>query len=152
MRAEDESFANVIEGDLQSPFPGLVRQRFNASGGNDEACPKAFRLNAAYENLDNHRDFGGGERLAVNPYLAIDLGRSRLGLSYGYVNDDPVTDRGIPSVATVASQPNCPIAGQRDRSFGVPGVNRTGLEAHFAKARLDGELAVAIWNRFDVSR
>jgi len=101
----------------------------------------AFRLNANYESLDNHRDFFGGERYAVNPYLAVDLGRWKLGLSYEYVNDDRVTDRGVPSIATAAGRPNRPIAGYRDTFFGTPGVNRAGLEAHIAKARLDAELA-----------
>jgi len=101
----------------------------------------AFRLNANYENLDNHRDFFGGQRYAINPYLAVDLGLWKLGLSYEYVKDDRVTDRGVPSIATVAGQPNRPITGYRDTFFGVPGVNRAGLEAHIVKARLDGELA-----------
>ncbi|WP_262856976.1 TonB-dependent receptor [Sphingobium sp. RSMS] len=101
----------------------------------------AFRLNANYENLDNHRDFFGGERYAINPYLAVDLGQWKLGLSYEYVNDDRVTDRGVPSIATATAQPNRPITGYRDTFVGVPGVNRAGLEAHIVKARLDGELA-----------
>lgn len=100
----------------------------------------AFRLNATYESLDNHRDFFGGERYAINPYLAVDLGQWKLGLSYEYVNDDRVTDRGVPSIATVTGQPNRPITGYRDTFFGTPGVNRAGLEAHIVKARLDGEL------------
>ncbi|ESQ74956.1 TonB-dependent siderophore receptor [Asticcacaulis sp. AC402] len=101
----------------------------------------AFRLNANYESLDNHRDFFGGERYAINPYFAFDLGDWKLGLSYEYVNDDRVTDRGIPSIATVAGQPNRPITGYNSTFFGTPGVNRAGLEAHIVKARLDGELA-----------
>jgi catecholate siderophore receptor len=101
----------------------------------------AVRLNAIYEQLDSHRDFVGGKRYAFNPYLAVDLGPWKLGLSYEYVNDDRVTDRGVPSIATAAGQPNAPIRGYRDTFFGVPGVNRTGLEAHIVKARLDGAIA-----------
>lgn len=100
----------------------------------------AFRLNANYESLDNHRDFFGGERYAINPYVAVDLGQWKLGLSYEYVNDDRVIDRGVPSIATVAGQPNTPITGYRDTFFGIPGINRAGLEAHIVKARLDGQL------------
>lgn len=96
----------------------------------------AVRINAVYENLDNHRDFFAGERYAVNPYVAVDLGAGwRAGLSYEYVNDDRVADRGIPSLA------GAPIRGYRDQFFGVPGVNRTTLEASIFKLRLDGELA-----------
>ncbi|MCB2015542.1 MAG: TonB-dependent siderophore receptor [Sphingobium sp.] len=96
----------------------------------------AFRINAFYENLDNHRDYYGGERYAVNPYVAAELAEGwQAGLSYEYVKDDRVTDRGIPSLD------GAPLPGHRDTFFGVPGVNRTGVEAHIVKARLDGELA-----------
>ena len=96
----------------------------------------AFRLNAVYEDLDNHRDFYEGERYAVNPYVAVDLGAGwRAGLSYEYVNDDRVVDRGIPSLV------GAPLTGYRDQFFGVPGVNRTTLEANIVKLRLDGALA-----------
>jgi catecholate siderophore receptor len=102
----------------------------------------AIRLNAVYENLDSHRDFVGGERYAWNPYVAFKLGDGwNLGVSYEYVYDDRTTDRGIPSVATVAGQPNAPLRGIRDQFFGIPGVNRTKLEAQIGKLRLDGQLA-----------
>lgn len=101
----------------------------------------ALRVNGYYEDLANHRDAFGGERYAFNPYLAVDLGQWKLGLSYEYVHDDRVTDRGIPSVATAAGQPNRPVAGRRDTFVGIPDVNRAGLEAHIVKARVDGELA-----------
>lgn len=102
----------------------------------------AVRLNATYESFDSHRDFVGGERYAWNPYLAVSLSPDwKLGLSYEYVTDDRVTDRGVPSIATTAGQPNRPITGYRDQFFGVPGVNRTELEAHIAKLRLDGKLS-----------
>jgi catecholate siderophore receptor len=96
----------------------------------------AFRLNAAYENLDNHRDVYGGERFAVNPYVAAQLGETwKAGFSYECVDDDRVTDRGVPSLN------NRPIEGYRDQFFGVPGANRTTLQAHLAKGRIDGSLA-----------
>lgn len=99
----------------------------------------ALRINAVYEDLANHRDAYEGQRFAVNPYLAADLGGGwRAGLSYEYVNDDRVTDRGVPSLNAR------PIEGYRDRFFGVPGVNRTTLEAHILKGRVDGELAPGV--------
>ena len=95
----------------------------------------AFRINAVYEELDNHRDFYEGQRYALNPYIAADLGGGwRAGLSYEYVNDDRVVDRGVPSLA------GAPLTGYRDQFFGVPGVNRTTLEANIVKLRLDGTL------------
>ena len=102
----------------------------------------AVRVNAVYENLDSHRDYVGGERYAWNPYIAFNLNDAwKLGFSYEYVNDDRTTDRGIPSIATGAGQPNRPISGYRDQFFGTPGVNRTRFEARIAKLRLDGQLA-----------
>jgi catecholate siderophore receptor len=101
----------------------------------------AVRINAVYENFDSHRDFVGGARYAWNPYVAFKLNDAwKLGLSYEYVHDDRTTDRGIPSIATGAGQPNRPIAGYRDQFFGVPDVNYTKLEAQIAKLRLDGAL------------
>lgn len=105
---------------------------FNAALGQDAAV----RLNATYENLDGHRDFVSGERYAWNPYVAVAISSDwKLGLSYEYVNDDRVTDRGVPSLA------GKPIRGYRDQFFGVPDVNRAHLEAHISKLRLDGKIA-----------
>jgi catecholate siderophore receptor len=114
-----------VEADLNAPLNDML----------------AVRLNATYEALDNHRDFYDGERYAWNPYLAAHLGENwTLGLSYEYVHDDRVTDRGVPSIATVTGQPNRPITGYDDQFFGVPGINRMKLEAHIAKLRVDGQL------------
>lgn len=105
----------------------------------------ALRVNAFYENLENHRDAFGGERYAINPYIAAELGGGwRAGLSYEYVKDDRVTDRGIPSLACTQSCTPGPLPGNRGTFFGVPGLNRTGLEAHLVKARLDGDLAESL--------
>jgi catecholate siderophore receptor len=125
-----------------APFFG-ARTGVNSFGAHDLALDlnlpisptSAFRLNAVYESLDNHRDFHEGERFAVNPYFAAELGGGwRLGVSYEHVDDDRVTDRGVPSLG------GRPIAGYRDRFFGVPGANRTTLRADILKARIDGTL------------
>lgn len=101
----------------------------------------AFRINGFYEELDNNRDFFDGKRYAVNPYVAFEFAPGwKAGLSYEYVHDDRVTDRGVPALACVQPCTPEPLPGHRDTFFGVPGVNRTGLEAHIVKARLDGEL------------
>ncbi len=100
----------------------------------------AFRVNGFYENMESHRDFVDGERFAINPYFAVDLGQWQVGLSYEYVDDNRVTDRGVPSIA-VAGQPNAPLSGYDETFFGIPGVNDTGLVAHIAKLRVDGRLS-----------
>ncbi len=77
----------------------------------------------------------------MNPYLAFEFAPGwKAGLSYEYVHDDRVTDRGIPSLACAQPCTPGPLPGNRDTFFGVPGVNLTGLDAHIVKARLDGEL------------
>ena len=105
------------------------------------ASAAALRINGEYQNLANNRDYYGGERYAFNPTIGADLGRWKLGLSYEYVHDDRVADRGVPSVATAAGRPNTPLTGYRDTFFGIPGVNRTGLTAHIVRLRADAELA-----------
>lgn len=117
-RASANSFgAWDISTDVNAPLGGMA----------------AVRVNAVYEALDNHREYFDGERYAVNPYVAVDFGTGwRAGLSYEYVNDDRVVDRGVPSLA------GAPLTGYREQFFGVPGVNRTTLEANIAKLRIDG--------------
>jgi catecholate siderophore receptor len=106
------------------------------------AATGALRVNAFYEQLESHRDFVDGERYAVNPYIAFEFAPEwRAGLSYEYVYDDRVTDRGVPALACTQPCTPGPLPGHRDTYFGVPGVNRAGLEAHIVKARLDGKLA-----------
>ncbi len=101
----------------------------------------ALRVNGFYENLQNHRDFVSGERYAVNPYIAVEFAPGwQAGLSYEYVYDDRVTDRGVPSVACTQPCTPVPLSGFDETFFGVPGVNRTGLEAHIVKARIDGQI------------
>ncbi len=129
---------------------GSARGSINSFGGWDLSADvnaplgatAAVRINATYEDIESDRRFVDGRRYAWNPYVAVDLSETwKLGLSYEYVNDDRVPDRGVPSIATAAGQPNTPIRGFDRLFFGVPGVNRTTLEAQIVKARLDGQLA-----------
>lgn len=128
---------------------GSARASVNSFGGWDISGDvnvalsdkTALRINTNYEAIERDRQFVDGNRFAINPYLGVDLSDDwKLGFSYEYVKDDRVTDRGVPSIATTAGQPNTPIRGYDRLFFGVPGVNRTTLEAHIAKLRLDGQL------------
>jgi catecholate siderophore receptor len=96
----------------------------------------AFRLNAMAEQSESFRDHVDGRRYAINPYFATELSNGwGVGLSYEYVDDERVTDRGVPSYQ------GRPLEGYDELFFGVPGVNETTLQAHIAKLRLEGDVA-----------
>ncbi len=95
-----------------------------------------FRLNGFYEDLNNHRDFFGGERFAINPSVAANLSDStRVQLSYEYVDDDRVVDRGVPANGGV------PLTGVRDTFFGAPGTNVTTLQAHILRGKFEHDFS-----------
>ncbi|MEM8799874.1 MAG: TonB-dependent siderophore receptor [Pseudomonadota bacterium] len=92
----------------------------------------AFRLNAFYENLDNHRDFFGGERFAINPTVGFELTPdTRVVASYEYVNDDRVVDRGVPA------QDGVPLMGFDNTFFGDPDFNETEFEGHIGRIKAE---------------
>lgn len=50
---------------------------------------QAFRLNAVFDTIDNHRDFKDGDRYAINPTYTLNLSDdTRIVASYEYINDD----------------------------------------------------------------
>lgn len=91
-----------------------------------------FRLNAFYESLNNHRDEFDGERFAINPTFTAQFSPdTKVKLSYEYVNDDRVVDRGVPSLNGV------PLSGFDNTFFGDPDVNLTTFKAHIARGQID---------------
>ncbi len=102
----------------------------------------AVRVNAFSESLDNHRDAFGGTRFGINPTLGAQLGeRFKVQLSYEYVRDDRVVDRGIPSAfAGTLATPAGPASGLRNTFFGVRGVSEAAFEAHVIRLRTEAEL------------
>lgn len=104
----------------------------------------AFRLNAYYEKLNNHRDFYQGDRLGINPSAKIRLGETAtLDLSYEYINNDRFVDRGIPSDAN-----GDPARTLLDITFGDPQDNVATLEAHFVRALLEKKFSDNIKGNF----
>ncbi|WP_428409898.1 TonB-dependent receptor [Hyphococcus sp.] len=130
--------------DYEDQFAGLTASidtfgAYNLAGDVNYAAGDsvAFRLNAFYEGLNNHRDYFDGERYAVNPTLAFQATPdTEVLFSYEYVNDDRVVDRGVPSVA-VADGPDIPLEGYDNTFFGSADQNRTTLEAHILRGRID---------------
>jgi len=92
----------------------------------------AVRLNGTYEEFANHRDVYEGELFALNPTARALIGPDTgLTLSYEYVDDSRVVDRGVPSRA------GRPLEGFRDTFFGQVGTNELGFEAHILKGTFD---------------
>ncbi len=96
----------------------------------------AFRLNAAYENLNNHRDFFDGDRIGINPTLRWEASPSTtLDLSYEFADHERFVDRGIPSLD------NAPAFDLVDITFGDPENNFTTLEAHVFNATVQHQFS-----------
>ncbi len=92
----------------------------------------ALRLNAAYEEFDNDRDFYEGRFIGVSPTLTAALGPdTTLTASYTYDNDERVTDRGVPSLGTG------PLTGYDSTFFGDRDFNFAEAEVHIARARIE---------------
>ncbi|MFU7528750.1 TonB-dependent receptor [Qipengyuania sp. ASV99] len=92
----------------------------------------ALRVNAAYENLNNHRDFYDGDRIGFNPTARIALGEDTLlDLSYEFADQERFIDRGI-----VTGANGRPVEALQDVVFGDPENNFTELEAHLLRANL----------------
>jgi catecholate siderophore receptor len=93
----------------------------------------ALRVNALYENLDNHRDFYDGERIGLNPTVRVALDDdTTLDLSYEYADHERFIDRGIPTDEATGR----PVKALKDTVFADPENNQTRLEAHIVRANL----------------
>lgn len=91
-----------------------------------------LRINAAYENLNNHRDFYDGDRIGFNPTVRFQISPdTTLDLSYEYADHDRFIDRGIPT-----GTDGRPVEALRKVVFGDPELNFTELEAHLLRANL----------------
>ncbi|MCK0099886.1 TonB-dependent receptor [Qipengyuania sp. S6317L1] len=92
----------------------------------------AFRINAAYESLDNHRDFYDGERIGFNPTARFAAGEDTIvDLSYEYANHDRFIDRGIPTGVD-----GRPVEAFDEITFGDAQLNFSDLEAHLFRANV----------------
>ena len=104
----------------------------------------AFRVNAMYESLDNHRDFYDGDRIGFNPTARFELSpHTTLDLSYEYVDHERFIDRGIPT-----GSDGRPVEALEDIVFADSDVNLTGLEAHLFRAALQHEFSSTMKGNF----
>lgn len=98
----------------------------NFSTGNHSAV----RINAMYEDLQNHRDFYDGQRIGFNPTARFELSdNTLLDLSYEYINHERFIDRGIPTGAD-----GRPVEALHEHVFADPQNNYHELEAHVFRA------------------
>ncbi|MXO94901.1 TonB-dependent siderophore receptor [Erythrobacter aquimaris] len=92
----------------------------------------ALRINTTYEEFDNDRDFYNGRFIGVSPTVTAALGAdTTLIASYTYDNDERVTDRGVPSLD------NRPLTGFDSTFFGDAGFNRSEVDVHISRVRLE---------------
>ncbi len=97
----------------------------------------AFRINAMYESLENHRDFFDGERIGFNPTARFDLSAdTTLDLSYEYADHQRFIDRGIPT-----GDDGRPVEDFEEIVFGDSEVNLSGLKAHLFRAALQHDFS-----------
>ena len=95
-----------------------------------------LRLNATYEEFDNHRDFYEGRFIGIAPTVTVELGAdTRLTAHYSYDDDRRLTDRGVPSFD------GGPLRGFDDTLFGDPDFNTTRSKVHIARTRIDHQFA-----------
>lgn len=94
------------------------------------------RLNATYEEVNNHRDAFEGRFFGISPTITANPGeRTQLVLSYTYDDDKRVTDRGVPSFN------GRPLDNYDKTFFGDPDFNTARAQAHIARFRLDHEFS-----------
>ncbi len=104
----------------------------------------AYRINAFFESLSNHRDFYDGERIGINPTAKFALSPdSVLDLSYEYIDHQRFIDRGIPTGAD-----GSPVEAFQDIVFGDPELNNSELEAHLLRASLQQTFSESLKGNF----
>jgi len=102
----------------------------------DVSDKAAFRVNAYYENLNNHRDFYDGDRFGVNPTARFELTPSTiLDVSYEYVDNERFIDRGIP-----AGSDGRPAEELADITFSDSELATTTIVSHVFRANLAHEV------------
>jgi len=106
----------------------------------------AFRINAYYEKLDNHRPHYSGDRLGINPTLRFEIeDRTTFDFSFELVDNERFIDRGIPTGAD-----GKPIEDFKDLFFGDTDLNYTELEAHLLRGTVQHQFTDALKGRLGI--
>lgn len=95
-----------------------------------------LRFNTTYEAFNNHRQDYEGHFFGVTPTLGAKLGEATTAtLTYEYVEDRRLTDRGVPS------RGGLPLTGYDETLFGSPATNFSEVTAHLVHGRIDREFS-----------
>ena len=134
-----ESFTNYQVGsDSFGDFGGQID--YNLGGGENWA----FRFNAFYESLENHRDFYNGDQVGINPTVKFELSpATTLNFSYEYADHQRFIDRGIPT-----GDDGRPVEALEDVVFGDEALNTTELKAHLIRASLEHNFSDSLKGNF----
>jgi len=118
--------------DLQTSVDSFGGYGIQVDSNFDTGERSAFRINAMFEGLDNHRDFFDGERVGINPTGRFKITDDTiLDLSYEYIDHQRFIDRGIPTGTN-----GRPVEDFENIVFADPELNTTELEAHLLRAAL----------------
>ncbi|MBO6503262.1 MAG: TonB-dependent siderophore receptor [Kordiimonadaceae bacterium] len=118
---------------------------FQVDSNFDAGEKAAFRINAMYESLNNHRDFYDGDRFGINPTAKFLVGdNTTVDVSYEYIDHERFIDRGIPTGAD-----GRPVEAFEDIVFGDPEVNTTTLQAHLFRAAVQHEFSDSLKANFN---
>ena len=117
----------------KSSVDTFAEHNFEIDGNYSVSDRLAFRLNAMYEGLNNHRDFYDGDRFGFNPTAKFKLSPSTtFDISYEYIDHERFIDRGIPTGAD-----GRPVEAFEDIVFADPELNFTDLKAHVFRAAVE---------------
>ncbi len=134
-----ESF-NTLQGSVDS-FGGYAVQIDSNFSSSDTA---AFRINAMFETLENHRDFYDGDRVGFNPTAKFMFSDdTTLDLSYEYIDHERFIDRGIPTGTN-----GRPVEAFEEVVFGDPELNINDIEAHLFRAALQHNFTDSLKGNF----
>lgn len=130
--------------DLQTSVDSFGGFGFQVDSNFDTGDRSAFRINAMFEGLDNHRDFFDGERVGINPTGQFKINDDTiLDLSYEYIDHQRFIDRGIPTGTN-----GRPVEDFENIVFGDPQLNTTELEAHLFRAALQHNFSDSLKGNF----
>ena len=111
----------------------------------DTGDTSAVRINAFYEDLENHRDAFDGERFGFNPTARFELSNdTTLDLSYELIDHERFIDRGVPTDPATGE----PVEAFEDTVFGDSEDNLTTIEADVLRASLQHQFSNSLKGNF----